>query len=464
MRRLFFVLVLFVSCATVAQADFLHYVSDLISTSAPSTGANHTIQFTLTNAVPPSGRIVLTPQSGAFTIPADFDYTDVDVAVWNGSSYVNQPVAAAADASNVGVSVVTGTSGSVTITLSSSAGLLAGDKVQILLGTNAVFGALGSDSIVNPSAPGSYRIEMDTQSDVGVPIDGQSDIVAIVAPVGLVFPLRNTPPGISNGLPSGELAAGNPVIELSFDTDRTATCRYATTTNVAYTDMTGTFSSSGGVFFYTDLSGFQDGTSYNFYVRCIGVQGAVDTDDYPISFFLDPTPSSNSSVAQSGGGVSGVGPYPNGSSVLYLAGVTLTGITSPGSSVVVLNDGKQALVTQSGGDGSFRADVTGLERGTYTFAIYSTDTRQRKSSSYSSTLTLNAAANDQLSNIVLPPTIALANDSVAAGAGASIVGAAAPGSIINVFVVPQSGGTPQQFNASTTASGQWEVDTAGRAG
>lgn len=458
-------LCVFALWGSVHASPMFGFTSDLIDNSAPATPTPHLLKFSAATAIPPLGSITIVPQDGAFTIPAGFDYSDVDFAVWNGSAYINRPLAAAPDAVNDGVSVVTGTSGSITINLSSSAGIAPGAAIQVKLGTNATFGASSTDSIINPAGVGGYHIGLDSYDDTGAHLDYNSPIITVIEPVSILVPILNLPPNLSNGLPAGEIAAGNPVIEISVESDKTATCRYATTTNVAYANMTGTFSPLQGTQFYTVVGGHQDGTTYNYYVRCIGVQAAVTPIDYVISFFLDPTPSSNTSVSQ-GGSQSGVGPFPNGSQTLYLSSMTFSGFTAPGSTVTVLKDGVQSVSVQAGAEGAFSAVLPGLERGTYTFDMYATDNRQRKSSSYTSTFTFAAATNNIVSGVVLPPTIGLDQNSISVGDAAHVSGQAAPNSKITVFVVPQPGtiGDTRQLISSSTSAGAWSLDLSNLAG
>lgn len=439
----------------------MSYVSDLISTSAPGAAATHRIQFTTAGAIPASGTITLTPQSGAFELPAGFDYTDVDLAVWDGSSYVNRDLAAVPSATEDGVDVTVGSSSSITITLSSSAGIAAGDRVQILLGTSASFGAAGSVSPINPIPNISYRTTIETASGGGAPIDIAWTMIAVVLPVMLSVPLQNIAPTPFGGLPSGTLTANNPTIEIIVSTDRTASCRYSTVANTPYASMTDDFSPPVGIFFYAVVGGHQNGTTYTYYVKCKGVQNAV-SDDYPITFSLAPTPISNTSVTESGGS-SGSGDFTNGSSVLYQATVMLSGWATPGSTVAVLKDGKPALTSQASSAGVFQTVVNGLERGTYTFSIYSVDAKGRKSASYSSTLAVGAATNNIISGILLPPSLALEKDSVNVGEKVNISGSAAPNAAIDISVVPQSGGSAsaRQYAASTTIAGDWSLSIAG---
>ncbi len=468
MRPLFiFALLVLAAEAIPAHAARMDMVSDLISTSPPGVASDHRIQFTTTNAVPPSGKILITFAAGAFTIPLNFDYTDVDMAVWNGATYVDRPVALVPSNSEDGVAVTTGTSGKIEITLSSGSGIPAGTPVQLRLGTNATFTYLGVVSIINPSAQGSYRIGVITSTNTGTQIDYATAMIAVVLPVTLNSRLQNDPPVLSSGLPFGVLPAGSNAIELSFATDRTATCRYSTTTNTTYSNMLGSFIPHSGTFFHTVVRGHQDNTSYTYFIRCIGIQGATNLLDYPISFSLAPTPISNtSSPPSTPGSITGQGNFVNGSPVLYLSSATLTGFTSPGSTVQVLKDGVQALTVQAGPSGNFHADLNGLERGAYTFSLYSIDSKKRKSASNSSTINLNAGTNSVVSGIVLPPTVSLKKDTVAVGESVTISGEAPPQSIVEVSLTPLTG-TAQTYTATTTtgvsgAGGDWELLVEGK--
>ncbi len=458
LRALTLALCVFMLSAPVAHATtMMSFVSDLISTSAPGASATHRLQFTVAHAVPASGQIVIRPENGAFTIPPSFDYTDIDFAVWNGAAYIDRSLASAPSATEDGVTILSGASGSITINLSPSAGLAAGDQIQILLGTNATFGATGDVALTNPAVVTSYRIIIDSNDTGGNRIDYGSAMIAIVYPVTIFLPLENNPPAPIDGLPSGEIAANNPTIEITFSTDRTATCRYSMASSTPYDSMTESFSSANGIFFYIVLGGHANATSYTYYVKCRGVQGAI-SEDYPISFSLAATPISNTSVTQ-GGGSSGSGDFVGGSQTLYQSTVTLSGFTAPASTLIVLKDGKQALSTQAGSGGVFQAVVPSLERGTYTFSVYSLDSKGRKSATYSSVLAIAQATNNIISGIVLPPTVGLENDSIAIGEKANILGFAAPGAMIDILFAQQGSTNIKQYSASSTQTGAWNITT-----
>lgn len=448
-------------------------VRDLISTSIKNVPATHQIEFTATNGIPASGRIVITLDPGDFSIPGTFDYTDVDVSVSSGGPYNDRTLAPGASATEDGVSVVSGSSGSITIILNNTSGVAAGNGVRILLGTNAIFGEAGDVSIINPSSTGSYRVSLETQTALAVRIDDAGTRIAIVEPVSVDTAVELTPPIRSNGLPSGVLAHGNSVIELSLNTNEISTCRYATSTNVLYSAMTETFTAIGGTLHTKVVTGHVDDTAYAYYVRCIDTDGTENTDDYAITFSLEDTPdilvstgqTSNPNPGPSGGG-GGSGGVPGGSTSLFLANVTLSGFTTPNGDVRVLRDGVETARAQAGADGRFQAIAANLERGTYTFGAYVIDRQARKSSTFSSTLTVGQGTNNNFSNIILPPTIALSSDTVALGAPATVSGEGVPGSVIEVYLRKDGTSIPLEPSFTTRASqgtpgqsdGLWTVE------
>jgi hypothetical protein len=440
-------------------------VRDTITNSAPSATSTHTIEFTLTNSVPAGGQIVLTPQDSRFTIHSAFSYTDVDFATAPGMIFSEHNLAAVESATEHGVYVTTGTHGSIRFVLNSTSGLSAGERVRIILGQGASFGAMGSSTITNHSAIGSYRIGIETKDVLGNRIDQGTAMIAVVRPIAVSSVPIAVPPTRSSGLPAGTIEANSSSVELYLQTNLPATCRYSTTPNTAYAAMTGIFTTSSfGMVFTTTVTGLSNGATYTYYVRCDAVQGAVNTDDYVISFTLKPTPSTNTSGDGGGGGSSGsggVGPYPGGSAVLYKSNVTLAGWTSPNGTIQILRDGIVSATTQATQTGSFKTDITGLERGVYTFAISSKDADARETGLVSTTLTLNAGTNNTVTDIVLPPT--LSAPAVGAGEDVIVSGYAVPSSLVELLWAPEKTATAVRTYSTTTSAisatrpGAWSI-------
>jgi len=197
---------------TRTHALSLHAVSDLITTSAPIATSSHIVQFTATQAIPASGHIVITPQIGAFSIPASFDYTDVDFAVSSGGPFIERDLSSSANATNDGVTVVSGGASSITVTLNSTSGIAAGDVVRVTAGALATHGVNGDVNITNPSSIDSYRIAIMTTNPSGSSIDSGTAMIAIVDPVHFGSRSDAVAPVRSNGLPS---AHSLPVIRRS---------------------------------------------------------------------------------------------------------------------------------------------------------------------------------------------------------------------------------------------------------
>ncbi|MBP9757557.1 MAG: hypothetical protein KBD06_03075 [Candidatus Pacebacteria bacterium] len=471
MRRSFFVtLFALMSFWTPVEAAYMSPISDLIVSSQPSTSTPHILTFTVTNAIPPSGTITITPES-AFSIPVSFGSDDVDLAVSSGGPYVERDLAAAAGAAVDGVSVVSGSAGSVTLTLNSTTGISAGDLVRVVLGTAATHQTAGSVSPINPASPGSYRIRVETGNGVSM-IDVAKAMIVVILPVTLGVQVNENFPIISNALPTGTIPAGSNFIELSFQTDVAATCRYATSTGIAYASMSNSFTNIAGLLHYRVVSGHDDGATYHYYIRCRDTFGATATSDYDLSFSLASTPTITSSdgntpgVASTGagggaGGSGGSGPFAGGSALLFLSNVTISGKAPPGTAVTMLRDGKIELTVQTSATGAFTGRISGLERGTYTFVTYASDPTGKKTSRFSSTLTLGSGTNNDISNVYLSPTIATEIETVDVGEPVPVSGLAIPGSIVGLVVrnVPKSGATgiPLEYSASSSVAGSWSM-------
>jgi len=92
------------------------------------------------------------------------------------------------------------------------------------------------------------------------------------------------PPIISDGSPTGSLAAGTTQAVMSVTTNEAATCRFASSAGTSYAAMPDTFSTTGGTSHATTLSGLNDGQSYTRYVRCVDASDNANVADYEISW------------------------------------------------------------------------------------------------------------------------------------------------------------------------------------
>ncbi len=440
--------------ATPVHAGTLSNVSDLISTSAPGTSTvSHIIQFTTANAIPASGKIVITPESGAFTVPGSFDYTDVDLEV----ASVERTISAVASATEDSVAI----SGDViTFTLNSTTGISAGSSVRVELGVIATSGEVGDVTLINPSTVDSYRIDIQTKSGADALIDSAKTMISIVEQVVVTGAMGASPPNRSNGYPSGTIAANNEIIAISLNTDEPATCRYATTTDVSYYSMTETFITwaSSSTIHHLNVGDHVNGTTYSYYVRCTDALDFANFDDFEITFSLAATPSNENSVAQPSAGPGGVGSFLGGSAYLYQSSVTISGDASPGGRITVLKDGTNVATALVAANGTFTVTPPAFERGTYTFSTYVTDRSGRRSSSHASTMSFGQGTSNTISKIILPPTITTDEESVGVSDTVRVYGEGVPGATIELLI-----DGAKKFSASTTKSiagaqdGLWEI-------
>ncbi len=103
-----------------------------------------------------------------------------------------------------------------------------------------------------------------------------------------------TPPVISNASPTGTLSYGTTSTSIAVSTDENSTCRYSTS-DVAYTSMANTFSTTGSTSHSQTLTGLSDGSSYRYYVRCMDSSNNANTSSTVLSFDVSSAGSSSPS-------------------------------------------------------------------------------------------------------------------------------------------------------------------------
>ncbi|MDP3963900.1 MAG: hypothetical protein Q8Q39_05390 [bacterium] len=468
--------------APSVHAAKLTFASDLLSTSQPSassattTGANHTITFVTAGAIPASGYIVITPETGYFAIPSGFDFADADIAVASTLSgpYTDRTLAATPSAGNDGIGIITGTSGAITVTLNSTDGISASSVVRIELGTHATAGATGDTQIANPTVLGTRRISVETRNAASAVIDSSSDFFVAIVQAVTLGPIDTTdfdPPVRSNGLPSGSsIPAGVEQVEISLETDEWATCRYSTTSGTPFAEMVNSFEVSGQAFHSTVVGDLVPATTFNYNVRCQDFRGNSNPDDYLIFFIIEPVKASPGPGFGRGGG-SGEGtigsnfpltgqPFPP---LQPLPVITIEGIAYPQSIITILRDGQPAGELTAGANGRFTADFFNIPQGIYTFSLWALDTDKRQSITFASTFSTIAGTKTLVTNLIMPPTIAIGNAFLGEGEALEVFGQASPGSIVEVRISPRIAGAivPEDIlNHQVTAGqdGKWRAE------
>lgn len=114
----------------------------------------------------------------------------------------------------------------------------------------------------------------------------------------------NTAPTVSIDSDTVSLSAGTTSAELSLTTNESSICKYATVAGTAYGSMTDTLTTVNGLTHSTTLTGFMNGNTYRYYVRCIDDFGNTTTSDTSISFVVaNPVPESEDPVSEQSPGV-----------------------------------------------------------------------------------------------------------------------------------------------------------------
>lgn len=462
-HRAFSLLAILFAFPYFAHAALLSSVSDLVSVASPgTTTATHLIQFTVPTTIPLAGSITLRFEEnggGTFVIPPALDFTDFDLSFATSAVTINRALAASASPVADGVAVTQAASPSITITLGdTTAGAIpATATTTIRIGTNASVGAVGDTNITHPSATTSYRIRIETRDAASVLIDSGTAMIAIVDDVGM-GPLDTrdlTEALIFNALPNGLLAPNISALQMSFETDKLAVCRYSTVSGTAFAAMTGTTTSSNfGQLHHTIVTGLVNGDSRTFYVLCANNSGIVNAAEFVISFSIGVIPQPGTqSTPPAGSGVSGGG---GGGGGLFLTtgDVTLDGLGPPGARLVVMKDGLAARDSAIAVSGGINEKFTELQRGTYTWGLYGIDAKGRRTSTYNSVIYLIAASNNVIAPVYLSPTIGVPSTALAIGESFDVEGYAIPNVpvqvILNRYNEAFSG---EILYASTTANG-----------
>jgi hypothetical protein len=428
-------------------------VKDVISTSEPGVPANHVISFLTTAAIPAGGKIVITPQAGVFFIMPGFDYTDIDLATSSSATgpFLNRVLATSSSfqADEVEVTAST-TSGQIVFNLRPTYGIATSVYVQIKLGTNATYGYIGDQSILNATTTGSYYFDIQTRDAANNLIKKSRVMLAMITPVvmgAIGGKIR------SNGRPTGVLAYGTTQTQMSLNTNYRAICRYSTTASTSYANMTNEFSYTGAYFHSITITGLRSGHSYTYYIRCRDQYGTDDTTDYIISFFVSGQPGEegeeSGNPGPGGGGAGGGGgggfghergrgtgkylPYPPPPGA---PGVILTGWSYAGQDVTILKDGTEAGLAAANVNGEFGAFLEDLAQGVYTFSVWAADPEGKKSNTYSTIFWIDAGTQSTVSDIIISPTIYLNKTSFSAGENVEVRGYAVPTKTVEIWLEP----------------------------
>lgn len=505
-KAILFVAVFSVPIILLQHVDAATIISynDTISDSAPSEYSNHTINFTLTEDLDPGDIIRFRPPTGAYTIPAtNFSSQNVQLYVATSSGYVARPSATSSSPTEDGVSITSGTSGNILLTLNSSTGLPSGATGQLRIGTHTENATTTDLGILNPTATGTQPIQLEF-GPVGNPDQYTAHVAHIESiNVGPIDTTETDPPVRFNGAPSGELSGTTLNVEMSLRTNEFATCRYSTASGTPFSSMPSTFDQTSFSTIHTKEIAVATSTSYTFYVRCIDDEGNFNTDDFVISFSVPEFPegqpgdpgdeedpggtgssgtdggsdgsdegSSSSGSSGSGGGggsggsggsgnntgtgggFSGTGPFQSGD-----GRVIINGFAFPRSQIYILVDGQIAEQVRADSDGEFSATIDEIARGTYTFGVYAVDSRDTRSSTFSTSFLVTGSRGSTLSNVNVMPSILVEPDPVDIGQTLTVSGYSIPDATVTIENQNDTSSVSlQTFSTNSDSSGFWTTD------
>ena len=146
-----------------------------------------------------------------------------------------------------------------------------------------------------------------------------------------------------------------------------------------------------------------------------------------------------------GGGGGGGGPA-------LTTKVVLQGKAYPLAKITVLKDGKLAIIIAGDSQANFKAEFSDITPGVFSFGLWAEDKEERKSITFSFTLTVNSNMITTVSGIFIPPTVELEKVNLARGENLTILGQTAPESQLSIHIE-----SPQEIIKKTTAkeSGDW---------
>lgn len=512
----------FISTLVMAGATNIISYSDTLSDSAPDAYSNHTLAFTLNVALSPGAVIELTPPGGFSITSATTTFTERNVELLvNGIPRVSDagPTMPGTDA----VEIDRGSPGLIRYTLAPDLGVAKGSRLEFRVGnhTTESFGityeystttgttTLPADiePIQNSADLGRHDVRLEIYD--GGYVAGADFIIFLNQKVEV--PNSDTteedPPERFNGAPTSTVSGTTLSVEISFQTNEFAVCKFASVPDVPFNLMPFTFTNTGKVF-HSHVVPIVPNSFNQFFARCIDDEGNVNLDDFVIEFAVNqmPTGSANTEGAISGDGTgtgnagtgdgsgsggttgqsSGEEPFLGGSQGTGGAGggggggrgdssgstagggfesedapyrsgdarVIISGYAYPNSRVGILVDGNFFDTTSANSAGVYSVVLDQIARGVYTFGVYGEGPDGVRSSTFSTSFTVTGARTSALSNINVAPSIAVSPNPVNPGQTLNVSGYALPNAIVTIENGPTKG-SASTLSVTSDARGRW---------
>lgn len=411
-------------------AGTLNYVSDQISDSAPNAQATHIIRFTITNPVATSGKIVITPQAGAFFIPSDLDYSDLKFFV----NDIEQNLGTTSSAGISGVEITSGSSGEIKITLATDLNLSSGDQIEIQVGT-------GEDKIYNPDANASYRILIETFDPFDNLLDTGTALIAVVSPVtisaGIEYPEPQIETLVASVLDEQSAILNGIIYNLGPATSLLAYFQYRVKGDENW-NVTYKMERTESTIFSFILAGLQNNTTYEFRAVVDWEDNGIPTSTYGeiLEFTTQANPpgggggGGGGSGGGGGGGVQATQPQIPLKPPPY---IIFEGWAFPNSEITLLREGEGYASTTAKSNASFRFEIKERHEGVFSFTLKTRDDEGRRTIDLSYTLEADPEKVVYIPNIIFPPTIELVKNQVVSGEEFMALGKTAPQREVNII-------------------------------
>jgi len=183
--------------------------------------------------------------------------------------------------------------------------------------------------------------------------------------------------------------------------------------------------------------------------RSLGYQGG--------NLSCNPNCTFNTSNCTTGGGGGG------GGGGLYVppveTKVIIQGLAYPGVDVTILKDGQVATTVKADNQANFKAELSNITAGIWTFSLWAEDNKGNRSTTFSITINVIAGAITTISNIFLPPTIDLTTERVKQGENLGILGQTAPNSEVTIYVYSSAEPIIKKTKANLVGAYFYNLDT-----
>jgi cysteine-rich repeat protein len=156
----------------------------------------------------------------------------------------------------------------------------------------------------------------------------------------------------------------------------------------------------------------------------------------------------------SGGG--GGGAFTGTINVSNPTRILLEGRAYPNVQVNIVKDGELVGTVNTGSEGIFRYEESGVTPGPATFGFWAEDINGFRSIVYTTTFQVTEGAATNVSGILLPPTIDLDRKTVEKGDSITVLGQAVPNALVETLVISGSS-TREEFvqEANSDDAGVW---------